>query len=142
MRRNCKITVAVYLVLGAAALLFVPLASSGAFGLSPDPRNGIFAVILSIPWFFLIDIVLKGQSQGSACSWPPPGSASTPGSSGSCAGNSAPATRIEPGGVSGSETRAGVVQDRVKRSTSTSSAGRKIRSPASAAARTSMISSP
>lgn len=29
-----------------------------------DPRNGIFAVILSIPWFFLIDIVLKGQSQG------------------------------------------------------------------------------
>lgn len=64
MRRNCKITVAVYLVLGAAALLFVPLASSGAFGLSPDPRNGIFAVILSIPWFFLIDIVLKGQSQG------------------------------------------------------------------------------
>ena len=52
MRRACKITVGVFLLLGAVALMLVPLSRAGVLGLSPDPLTGIFSVLLAMPWFF------------------------------------------------------------------------------------------
>ncbi|MCB1482179.1 MAG: hypothetical protein KDJ55_09465 [Rhodobiaceae bacterium] len=64
MQRSCKITIGVFMVLGAMALAFVPLAQSGFLGLQPDPRNGVFAVLLATPWFWLFDSMLGEQAGG------------------------------------------------------------------------------
>ncbi|MCB1478843.1 MAG: hypothetical protein KDJ62_08210 [Rhodobiaceae bacterium] len=64
MHRSCKITVGIFIVLGALALIFVPLAQSGFLGLQPDPRNGVFAVLLATPWFWIFNAVLGEQAAG------------------------------------------------------------------------------
>ena len=64
MQRSCKITVGVFIVVGALALVFVPLAQSGFLGLQPDPRNGVFAVLLATPWFWIFNSMLAEQAAG------------------------------------------------------------------------------
>ena len=64
MRRACKITVGVFLLLGAVALMLVPLSRAGVLGLSPDPLTGIFSVLLAMPWFFVFDSMLGDQGAG------------------------------------------------------------------------------
>ena len=64
MRRSCKIAIGAYLVLGVAALGYVAASNAGLFGLSPDPRSGLAAVLLATPWFWIFDTMLKGQVAG------------------------------------------------------------------------------
>ena len=53
MKRVCRAILGVYIVVCLAAIALVPLNAMGAFGMSPDPLSGVYALLLSAPWIYL-----------------------------------------------------------------------------------------
>ena len=52
MRTACKAITGLYVALGIASLIIIPLNAAGMAG-EPDPLTGIFAVLLAAPWIWL-----------------------------------------------------------------------------------------
>ena len=53
MRKVCGVVFWLYVAAALASLALVPLSAAGAFGITPDPLSGVYAVLLSTPWSYL-----------------------------------------------------------------------------------------
>lgn len=52
--RVSRVLAGVYAAMCLAALALIPISSRGWFGVEPDPLAGVVAIVLAMPWSFLL----------------------------------------------------------------------------------------